>query len=130
MNMNEELQNRDISIAPLIHCIRSVRDILDSDLARLYEVPTKPPSWRSLPALGFHRTRHIAGGQHSEQSTRRRITLAKPHYTRTELFGVTRTVNRLFHMPAMFLFRQGGTLTLAIIPRRDDEVQLATSRKR
>jgi hypothetical protein len=41
MNTNEELQNRDVSIAPLIHCIRGVRVILDTDLARLYEVPTK-----------------------------------------------------------------------------------------
>ncbi len=41
MNTNEELQDRDIRIAPLIHCIRGVRVILDTDLARLYEVPTK-----------------------------------------------------------------------------------------
>lgn len=46
------------------------------------------------------------------------ITLAKPHYTRTELSGITRAVNRLFPMPAMLLFRHGETLTLAVINRR------------
>ena len=46
------------------------------------------------------------------------ITLAKPNYTRTELSGITRAVNRLFPMPAMLLFRHGDTLTLAVINRR------------
>jgi len=46
------------------------------------------------------------------------ITLQKPHYTRTELSGITRAVNRLFPMPAMLLFRHGETLTLAVINRR------------
>jgi type I restriction-modification system DNA methylase subunit len=46
------------------------------------------------------------------------VTLAKPHYTRTELSGITRAVNRLFPMPAMLLFRHGETLTLAVINRR------------
>ncbi len=46
------------------------------------------------------------------------ITLAKAHYSRTELSGITRAVNRLFPMPAMLLFRHGDTLTLAVINRR------------
>jgi adenine-specific DNA-methyltransferase len=46
------------------------------------------------------------------------VTLTKPHYTRTELSGITRAVNRLFPMPAILLFRHGDTLTLAVIPRR------------
>ena len=46
------------------------------------------------------------------------ITLTKPNYTRTELSGITRAVNRLFPMPAMLLFRHGDTLTLAVINRR------------
>ncbi len=46
------------------------------------------------------------------------ITLAKPHYTRTDLSSITRAVNRLFDMPAMLLFRHGDTLTLAVINRR------------
>lgn len=46
------------------------------------------------------------------------ITLQKPHYTRTELAGITRAVNRLFPMPVMLLFRHGDTLTLALINRR------------
>lgn len=46
------------------------------------------------------------------------ITLKQPHYTRTELSGITRAVNRLFPMPAMLLFRHGDTLTLAVINRR------------
>lgn len=46
------------------------------------------------------------------------ITLAKPHYTRTDLSSITRAVNRLFPMPAMLLFRHGEALTLAVINRR------------
>lgn len=46
------------------------------------------------------------------------IRLVKPSYTRTELSGVTRAVNRLFPMPVMLLFRHGDTLTLAVINRR------------
>jgi len=46
------------------------------------------------------------------------IALQKPHYTRTELAGITRAVNRLFPMPVMLLFRHGDTLTLAVIHRR------------
>jgi hypothetical protein len=46
------------------------------------------------------------------------ISLSGAHYTRTQLSGITRAVNRLFDMPAMLLFRHGDTLTLAIINRR------------
>ena len=46
------------------------------------------------------------------------IALKKPNYTRTELSGITRAVNRLFLMPAMLLFRHGDSLTIAIINRR------------
>src|SRR5687768_5831688 len=41
MNAHKKLQNREAGIAPLIHCIRDVRVILDTDLAKLYQVPTK-----------------------------------------------------------------------------------------
>jgi adenine-specific DNA-methyltransferase len=43
------------------------------------------------------------------------IELAPRRYTRTELSGITRAVNRLFSMPAMLLFKHGETLTLAVI---------------
>jgi len=46
------------------------------------------------------------------------LALKRPSYTRTELSGITRAVNRLFPMPAMLLFRHGETLTLAVINRR------------
>src|SRR5439155_26212188 len=46
------------------------------------------------------------------------VALTKSHYTRTELSGITRAVNRLFPMPALLLFRHGDTLTLAVINRR------------
>lgn len=39
-------------------------------------------------------------------------------YTRTELAGATRTVNRLFDMPVLLLFKQGATVSLGIIHRR------------
>ena len=50
------------------------------------------------------------------------IALAKPYYSRTELSGITRAVNRLFPMPAMLLFRHGDTLTLAVINRRRNKL--------
>lgn len=46
------------------------------------------------------------------------IELKEEHYTRTELAGITREINRLFPMPAMVLFRHGATVTLAVINRR------------
>ncbi len=42
-------------------------------------------------------------------------------YTRTELAGVTRAVNRLLPMPALLLFVHDDTLTLAVINRRLDK---------
>ncbi|MCI0698915.1 N-6 DNA methylase [candidate division KSB1 bacterium] len=39
-------------------------------------------------------------------------------YTRTQLAGITREINKLFPMPVMVLFRHGQTLTLSIINRR------------
>ena len=46
------------------------------------------------------------------------IELLGSHYTRTDLAGITREVNRLFTMPVLILFLHGETLTLAIINRR------------
>ncbi len=46
------------------------------------------------------------------------IALKESEYTRTQLSGITREINKLFRMPAMLLFRHGDTLTLSIIPRR------------
>ncbi|MDI1247848.1 MAG: Eco57I restriction-modification methylase domain-containing protein [Lacunisphaera sp.] len=39
-------------------------------------------------------------------------------YTRTELAGVTRALNRLFDMPALLVFKHGDTVSLGIIHRR------------
>jgi hypothetical protein len=46
------------------------------------------------------------------------IELTPRVYTRTELAGVTRSLNRLFDMPAMLLFKHGDTISLGIIHRR------------
>lgn len=46
------------------------------------------------------------------------IELKGTHYTRTELAGITREVNRLFPMPAMILFKYDRKLTLSVINRR------------
>ncbi|MGI8965267.1 MAG: Eco57I restriction-modification methylase domain-containing protein, partial [Limisphaerales bacterium] len=46
------------------------------------------------------------------------VALQPKEYTRTELSGITRAVNRLFPMPVMLLFRHGETLTLAVTNRR------------
>jgi hypothetical protein len=46
------------------------------------------------------------------------VALTKSHYTRSELSGITRAVNRLFPMPALLLFRHRDTLTLAVVNRR------------
>jgi hypothetical protein len=40
------------------------------------------------------------------------------HYTRTDLAGATRAVNRLFDMPALLVFKHGDTVSLGIIHRR------------
>jgi hypothetical protein len=40
------------------------------------------------------------------------------HYTRTELAGATRALNRLFDMPALVVFKHGDTVSLGIIHRR------------
>ena len=46
------------------------------------------------------------------------IELNEADYTRTQLAGITREINRLFAMPVMLVFRHGCFLTLAIINRR------------
>lgn len=46
------------------------------------------------------------------------IELAGEHYTRSQLAGITREINKLFLMPAMILFRYGPCVTLSIINRR------------
>jgi hypothetical protein len=46
------------------------------------------------------------------------IDLDKERYTRTQLSSITRSVNRLFDMPVMVLYRHGDAITLAIIRRR------------
>ena len=46
------------------------------------------------------------------------LELSEPDYTRTQLAGITREINRLFDMPVMLVFRYGGSLTLAVINRR------------
>lgn len=46
------------------------------------------------------------------------VDLAGSHYTRTRLARATRSINKLFPMPAMVIFRHGASLTIAIIARR------------
>ena len=46
------------------------------------------------------------------------IALKGENYSRTQLAGITREVNKLFPMPVMVLFQYGELLTLAIIARR------------
>ena len=46
------------------------------------------------------------------------IALKGSTYTRTELAGITREINKLFPMPVMLLFQYGQALTLSIINRR------------
>ncbi len=46
------------------------------------------------------------------------IALQGSAYTRGQLAGITREINRLFSVPVMVLFQHGSTLTLAIIHRR------------
>ncbi|MEW6664575.1 MAG: TaqI-like C-terminal specificity domain-containing protein [Thermodesulfobacteriota bacterium] len=46
------------------------------------------------------------------------IGLRRERYTRTQLSAVTRSVNRLFSMPVMLVFKHGDTITLSIIRRR------------
>ena len=46
------------------------------------------------------------------------VDLKGESYSRTVLADITREINRLFPMPALIMFRHGGTITLAIIDRR------------
>ncbi|MCX6877077.1 MAG: hypothetical protein NTW21_25195 [Verrucomicrobia bacterium] len=46
------------------------------------------------------------------------IELKGDTYTRSDLAGITRELNKLFAMPVLVLFRHGETLTLAVINRR------------
>jgi adenine-specific DNA-methyltransferase len=46
------------------------------------------------------------------------IALRGADYTRADLAGITRSVNRLFPMPVMVVFRHGQTLSFGIIRRR------------
>lgn len=46
------------------------------------------------------------------------IALERERYTRTQLAGITREVNKLFPMPVLILFRHGQSLTFAVINRR------------
>ena len=46
------------------------------------------------------------------------VDLRNGSYTRTQLAGITREINKLFPMPVLVLFRHGQTLTLSIINRR------------
>jgi hypothetical protein len=46
------------------------------------------------------------------------IALKGNKYSRTELANITREVNRCFKMPALVIFKHGGTLTFSIIARR------------
>ena len=46
------------------------------------------------------------------------IDLKEGDYTRTQLSGITRELNKVFHMPVMILFKNGNLLTLSVINRR------------
>ncbi len=58
------------------------------------------------------------------------VDMSGDAYARTYLAETTRTVNRLFAMPVILLFRHGSTLTLATIHRRahrrDDDLDVLT----
>lgn len=53
------------------------------------------------------------------------IDLEGEQWTRTRLAQITRTLNRLFLMPAIVLFRHGGLASLAVIDRRQSKVDAA-----
>lgn len=46
------------------------------------------------------------------------LTLKRTGYTRTQLAGITREINKLFPMPVMLLFLHGQTMTLGVVNRR------------
>ena len=61
---------------------------------------------------------HVFDGRIIESYLFFAIDLKEARYTRTQLSNITRTINRLFPMPVMVLFRHGETISLAIINRR------------
>ncbi|GAB4480706.1 MAG: class I SAM-dependent DNA methyltransferase [Anaerolineales bacterium] len=46
------------------------------------------------------------------------LELRGGQYTRAQLAGITREINKLFPMPVMLIFRYGGFVSLAIVARR------------
>ncbi|GAB4546967.1 MAG: hypothetical protein Fur002_22510 [Anaerolineales bacterium] len=48
----------------------------------------------------------------------RALELRGGQYTRAQLAGITREINKLFPMPVMLIFRYGGFVSLAIVARR------------
>lgn len=49
------------------------------------------------------------------------IELEGEEWSRTELAGITREINRIFPMPALILFRHGRFVSLAVIDRRPNK---------
>ncbi|MGR9216749.1 Eco57I restriction-modification methylase domain-containing protein [Rhizobium leguminosarum] len=49
------------------------------------------------------------------------IELQGEEWSRTELAGITREINRIFPMPALILFRHGRFVSLAVIDRRPNK---------
>jgi len=49
------------------------------------------------------------------------IELQDEEWSRTELAGITREINRIFPMPALILFRHGRFVSLAVIDRRPNK---------
>src|ERR1035438_6337720 len=46
------------------------------------------------------------------------VELNSADYSRSQLTGITRFINRLFDMPVMIFFRYGNVITISIINRR------------
>lgn len=46
------------------------------------------------------------------------LRLKQAHYTRSQLAGIAREINKLLPMPAMLLFRHGDALSFAVVNRR------------
>ena len=49
------------------------------------------------------------------------VELKAEHYTRTQLAGITREINKLFPMPVLVIFKHGVTISISIIARRSSK---------
>jgi hypothetical protein len=112
VNANEEL-GQETSIAPLIHCIRGFRVILDTDLAQLYRVETRALNQavrrnreKFPPDLLFELDREEIGGISQTVTSLVKLKFSKQVHAFTE-HGALQAAN-ILNSPRAAAIKVGG----------------------